>query len=59
MANFLATGDFGFVGSHFTEELYCAGQDVTLFDNRSNDYQRYLSHLKNKITLIYIKCITN
>jgi nucleoside-diphosphate-sugar epimerase len=51
MASFLVTGDLGFVGSHFTEELYYVGHDVKLFDHLSNDYQSYLSHLKNKITL--------
>src|SRR5688500_6327261 len=51
MANFLVTGVLGFVGSHLAEELYYAGHDVTLLDHLSNDYQSYLSHLKNKITL--------
>ena len=51
MANFLVTGYLGFVGSHFTEELYYTGHDVTLLDHLSNDYQSYLSHLKNKNTL--------
>ena len=51
MANFLVTGDLGFVGSHFTEELYYAGHDVTLLDHLINDYHSYLSHLKNKFTL--------
>ena len=54
MANFLVTGDLGFVGSHFTEELYYAGHDVTeLLDHLINDYQSYLSYLKNKFT-VYI-----
>jgi UDP-glucuronate decarboxylase len=53
MANFLVTDDLGFVGSHFTEELYYAGHDVTFLDHLINDYQSYLAHLKNKFT-VYI-----
>ena len=53
MANFLVTSDLGFGGSHFTEELYYAGHDVTLLDHLINDYQSYLAHLKNKFT-VYI-----
>jgi UDP-glucuronate decarboxylase len=52
MANFLVTGELGFVGSHFTEELYCAGHYVTeVLDHLRNGHQSNLSHLKNKITL--------
>jgi nucleoside-diphosphate-sugar epimerase len=52
MANFLVTGELGFVGSHFTEELYCGGHDVTeVLDHLRNGHQSNLSHLKNKITL--------
>ena len=52
MANFLVTGELGFVGSHFTEELYCAGHDMTeVLDHLRNGHQSNLSHLKNKITL--------
>jgi UDP-glucose 4-epimerase len=51
MANFLVTDDLGFVGSHFTEELYCAGHDVTeVLDHPSNGHQSNLYHMKNKIT---------
>ena len=51
MASFLVTGELSCVGLHFTEELYYVGHDETLNDQLSIDYQSYLSHLKNKITL--------
>jgi UDP-glucose 4-epimerase len=51
MASFLVTGELSCVGLHFTEELYYVGHDETLLDHLSNNYQSYLSHLKNKITL--------
>jgi nucleoside-diphosphate-sugar epimerase len=51
MANFVVTGDFGFIGSHLTEELYNACYYVTVFDNLNNGDQNNLLHLKNKITL--------
>ena len=58
MANFLVTGDLGFIGSRFTEGLYNAGHDVTVLDHLSNGHQNNLSHLKNQITLC-IQCRTN
>ena len=51
MANFVVTGDFGFIGSHLTEELYNACYYVTVFDHLNNGDQNNLLHLKNKITL--------
>jgi nucleoside-diphosphate-sugar epimerase len=50
MANFVVTGDFGFIGSHLTEELYNACDYVTVFDHLNKDDQNNLLHIKNKIT---------
>ena len=52
MANFLVSCDFGFIGSHLTEEkLYNACYDETVLDHLSNGDQNNLSHLKKKSTL--------
>ena len=51
MANFLVKGDLGFIGSHLTEELYNASNDVKVLDHLSNGHQNNLSHLKKKIPL--------
>ena len=51
MANFLVTSDFSLIGSHLTEKLYNACNNVTVLDHLSNGDQNNLSHLKNKSTL--------
>jgi UDP-glucose 4-epimerase len=51
MANFLVTSNFGLIGSHLTEKLYNACNNVTVLDHLSNGDQNNLSHLKNKSTL--------